>query len=111
GIAGFISLKPSATDTIQRLTEVIRHRGPDDEGFALFSRDSSRIYGGPDTPRAVYEASLPYTPRGPIGADANQAVEIALGFRRLAIIDVSPAGQQPVCRPARRSWVTFNAQW
>src|SRR5437762_6243482 len=105
GIAGFIPFKPLAGDTIRSLSDIIRHRGPDDEGYAIFEGGSNHVYGGADTPRAVYEASLPYTPRGPIGADANRPADIALGFRRLAIIDVSPAGHQPMCRPDRRSWI------
>src|SRR5882757_1230773 len=108
GIAGFIPFKPSAGDTIQRMTDSIRHRGPDDEGFALFESESTHIFGGRDTPRAVYDAGLPYTPRGPMGAHANHATQVALGFRRLAIIDVSPAGHQPMSRPDRRSWIVFN---
>lgn len=34
----------------------------------------------------------------------------AFGQRRLAILDLSPAGRQPMTRPDRPSWITFNGE-
>ncbi len=55
------------------MTQVITHRGPDDEG--------SYISGS-----------------------------LGLGFRRLAILDLSPAGHQPMSDPSGRVWVIFNGE-
>ena len=39
GISGFLDLETGVdTDVLQRMTAVIRHRGPDDEGYALIGR-------------------------------------------------------------------------
>lgn len=41
----------------------------------------------------------------------NQGGPLALfGHRRLAIIDLSPAGHQPMCDPATGNWITFNGE-
>ncbi len=69
--------------TLKRMTDVIRHRGPDAEGF--------------------YTSDLlahPYP-----GALAG----VALGHRRLSIIDVA-GGQQPLANEDETVWVTFNGE-
>jgi asparagine synthase (glutamine-hydrolysing) len=35
---------------------------------------------------------------------------VALGHRRLSIIDLSPAGHQPMATPQRDLWITFNGE-
>lgn len=35
---------------------------------------------------------------------------VGLGHRRLAIIDLSPAGQNPMCNEDGRIWITFNGE-
>src|SRR4051812_26659625 len=111
GIAGFISFKPTPANTILRMTEAVRHRGPDDEGYALFGAASPpTLFGGRDTPAAVYAADMPYAPRQAISSDAASFDAVALGFRRLAIIDVSAAGHQPMCRPDGRVWIVYNGE-
>jgi asparagine synthase (glutamine-hydrolysing) len=50
--------------------------------------------------------------RGPdddgVYLDAERGV--ALGFRRLAIIDLTPLGHQPMRSPRGRYWITFNGE-
>lgn len=80
GIAGFLDPScSSSTDTIknliERMTDVILHRGPDDSGSWM---------------------------------DAENG--IALGFRRLSIIDLSPAGHQPMASADGRYIIIFNGE-
>src|SRR3954468_24006896 len=35
---------------------------------------------------------------------------VALGHRRLAIIDLSPAGLQPMCNEDESVWIVFNGE-
>jgi len=80
GIAGFVesagTVSPFAPDEsralVHRMCDVIRHRGPDDEG---------------------------------VWVDEG----IALGMRRLSIIDLS-TGHQPIHNEDRTVWIVFNGE-
>jgi asparagine synthase (glutamine-hydrolysing) len=48
--------------------------------------------------------------RGPDGEGAFTCGPIGLGHRRLAILDLSSAGRQPMCDESARIWVTFNGE-
>lgn len=58
---------------LKRMTDIIRHRGPDDDGYFL---------------------------AGPVG----------LGFRRLSILDLSPAGHQPMTLAEAGVTLVFNGE-
>lgn len=91
------------------MMDVIRHRGPDDEGVVVFTQDSSPlILGGSDTPDAVFHSSLAYAPRYYIRGDEKGAV--AMGHRRLSIVDLTPAGHQPMCCDEGRFWIIYNGE-
>jgi asparagine synthase (glutamine-hydrolysing) len=74
GIAGFASIQPekSATETLERMTGAIRHRGPDDSGF--FHDEF-----------------------------------VALGHRRLSIVDLA-LGHQPLGNESGDVWIVFNGE-
>jgi asparagine synthase (glutamine-hydrolysing) len=42
--------------------------------------------------------------------DPDTAVEVGLGNRRLAILDLSPLGHQPMCDPATGNWIVYNGE-
>lgn len=48
--------------------------------------------------------------RGPDGSGVEISGGIGLGHRRLAIIDLSPAGRQPMASSDRSVWITFNGE-
>src|ERR687895_539116 len=79
------------TDVLRRATRIVRHRGPDDEGYLLWSSGPhADVYAEAETSEATRVAhSLRTMP--PI-ADWR----VGMGHRRLSIVDLSPAGHQPM---------------
>ena len=114
GIAGIFCVDNGCNplEFIQGMTDSIRHRGPDDEGFAFFTSAGQRVwsYGGRDTPGNVYDADLTYTPMKEFSGQQHEDVLLALGHRRLSIIDLSPAGHQPMCTVDGRYWIVYNGE-
>lgn len=106
GITGGVWTRPERAlnaPTLQRMVAALRHRGPDDEGFFL---------AGPAT-----EGAAAMLPRPPVPATAAPgaragaapAIGVALGHRRLAIIDVS-GGRQPLANEDGSIWIVFNGE-
>jgi asparagine synthase (glutamine-hydrolysing) len=48
--------------------------------------------------------------RGPDDEGQYLSGALGLGFRRLSILDLSPAGHQPMADPSGRVWVVFNGE-
>jgi len=81
GIVGIVGHNARVSgDVLERATTSLAHRGPDDSGTVIL-RDSS-------------------------GAD----IEIGLGNRRLAILDLSPRGHQPMNDPSTGNWIVYNGE-
>jgi len=83
-----VSVRP-----IQRMCKVLAHRGPDDEG-AVFIKGNQYF--------EVKDSSE-------FSMDKN-GFEVALGHRRLSIIDLSPAAHQPMSNEDGRIWIVLNGE-
>ena len=106
GIFGAASSGSARVDVpaVLRALQIIRHRGPDGEGVFLHSRSRP------------FSANL-LTDDSPLGVDLphlnsvdNQGIQLALGHRRLAILDLSPLGHQPMASSDERLWTVFNGE-
>ncbi len=95
GICGEIGSNNTSTkpETIRRMCKVLAHRGPDDVGM-VFMKGSQYV-----------EAEHPST----FPLDQN-VFEVALGHRRLSIIDLSKAAHQPMCNEDGKIWIVFNGE-
>ena len=106
GILGILSQRPLtvAPGQLQAALTALRHRGPDDEGFLLFGNRSPAplAFAGSDT---VGGLGLP-----PLEAARTGDFTCAFGHRRLSIIDLSPAGHQPMSSSDDRYWITYNGE-
>src|SRR5271156_3923780 len=81
GIFGIVAHNACvSSEGLERATQSLAHRGPDDSGTVIL-RD-----------------------------DEGEAVEIGLGNRRLAILDLSPLGHQPMNDPATGNWIVYNGE-
>lgn len=95
------------------MTEIIKHRGPDDEGYAFFSLDSAlrpKLYGGKDTPQEIYHTPLSYAPKHSIEHFHLDNELLTFGHRRLSIVDLSILGHQPFGDPSGRYWIIYNGE-
>ncbi len=114
GIAGIINLNGKVQDIprhIKTMTDTIRHRGPDGEGFLFLNHEhSGEIISahGKDTPEQVISSSFNYSPKISIDNIQQNNFQFALGHRRLSIIDISPAGHQPMCDEEKKIWIIYN---
>lgn len=96
GVWNFDGVKGSH---LKNASELLRHRGPDDEGFTVFSENAATNFSGLDSAAAKSEK-----------LDANNPITCALLHRRLAILDLSPAGHQPMAHPRRNIHIVFNGE-
>jgi len=106
GIAGIYNLNydPVKTEDLIAMTNMVRHRGPDDEGYLLVNTQSEEACHchGDDTIE-YYKRQTPHI---------NQGIPTSLGFgfRRLSIIDLSPSGHQPMSNADGSMWIVFNGE-
>jgi len=82
GIAGIASLNENRVEPeiIKRMTDLLTHRGPDDEGLYLSRRENP-----------------------------NSKLTVGLGHRRLSIIDLE-GGHQPMANEEKSVWIVYNGE-
>ena len=111
GILGLISRTGDVPPVLADMSALIRHRGPDGEGFALFGGDAPPLVrGGPDTPAHVYSTQTPFAPERLIERGDYAGVRLALGHRRLSIVDLSASGHQPMASADQDHWIVYNGE-
>jgi len=96
GIAGIYNLDGAPVDlqVLRRMTDVQRHRGPDDQGFRLFS----------------FQDTCSIEPTTTTGRDVHGKWEGGLGFNRLSILDLSTDGHQPMLSSEGSVVIAFNGE-
>lgn len=106
GIAGIFNLnqKPIDQDRLVAMTKIIRHRGPDDEGYLLINTSSKNILHchSTDTIEEI-KAATPFLPN-------DFTANLGFGFRRLSIIDITAKGHQPMSNTDGSIWIIFNGE-
>lgn len=104
GIAGIISRESIHVPSLLKMSQTLRHRGPDDEGFFISDLNKQNHFlSGPD--------SIPNPDLQKLNTFHNEN-NFKLGFlhRRLSIIDLSPAGHQPMSLHDDNYIITYNGE-
>lgn len=102
GICGYYSFKNEiSSENILEMNNAIRHRGPDDEGFWISDGSKGESFSGSDSTQKIKEVF-------PVLNKINS--KIALGFRRLSIVDLSEKGHQPMLSDDKKITITFNGE-
>ncbi len=106
GINGIYNLNeaPVSLASLIKMNHSIRHRGPDDEGFTLINTQKNKTLGYSSGDTVAELRSL--LPSLPAVTDSN----LAFGFRRLSIIDLSSDGHQPMHDPETGNCCMFNGE-
>ncbi|MGB7924621.1 MAG: asparagine synthase (glutamine-hydrolyzing) [Pyrinomonadaceae bacterium] len=96
GIVGIYNLNGAAVEpqVLSRMTDIQRHRGPDDQGLRLFSLSQPRA-----TSLELEESYL-----------SNRKFEGGVGFNRLSILDLSEKGHQPMLNEDGSVFIIFNGE-
>jgi asparagine synthase (glutamine-hydrolysing) len=98
GISGVVASGHAEPDwqRFVSMTDLIAYRGPDDFGFAFWGVERQINRGS---------AADHYQMEPAFGG-----CRVALGNRRLSILDLSKAGHQPMSSQSRRTWITHNGE-
>lgn len=105
GILGVIGSEPAmAPSELRQALNTMRHRGPNDEGYAFFVAGTGSVdeASGEDTDPALRTHPFVETRKNPF--------DVALAHRRLSVLDVSPAGHQPMGSSDGRFWIVLNGE-
>ncbi len=103
GISGWANISGSFNkDVFRDMTNVIRHRGPDDEGYAFVTDDYINHLSGEDTKARGLSDLNEF--------EDDSSVLLGMGHRRLSILDLSEAGHQPFASEDGKIILTFNGE-
>lgn len=106
GIFGWITRgREVERNRVKEATQRMRHRGPDDEGYLLgrLSTKETRLAAGDETSGGLNHPSFQ-------NPDLLPGADLAFGFRRLSIHDLSELGHQPMGNPDQSVWIVFNGE-
>jgi len=102
GIAGIYQPQGIEIAEVVALSQTLKHRGPDDEGFFLSNTEQAQNCRGEDTIAELQ--SLKHL------SEINYSPNLALVHRRLSILDVSALGHQPLITADERYTIVFNGE-
>ena len=111
GIAGFYSSQGQSPLLVEKMCRLIKHRGPDGEGYVAFSEEMTKVHPlwSEDTSCKLKSRMSNEGNGGSIDGYSGLA-NLVMGHRRLAIVSTSDLGHQPMSSQDSRYWVAFNGE-
>jgi asparagine synthase (glutamine-hydrolysing) len=106
GINGIITGNNDLKQKIPALNKLLKHRGPDDEGFVLINSatDEYKQFSGDDSISEI-KSKYPHISQASYGN-----FDVVLANRRLSIIDLSERGHAPMPGLNGGVWITYNGE-
>ncbi len=102
GITGVYSRKVKVEAAwIKDITDVLKHRGPDDEGYLAINTTTDTLYKLSGADSKI---------KGPRIESFAYPVNLMLGHRRLSILDPSASGHQPMSNRDGSTWIIHNGE-
>ncbi len=103
GIGGIYNPDGFSPQTVIKMSETIRHRGPDDEGYSFV--DFKNVF----TPLRGKNTIKEMEYLKPVN-EVEGEIKLALLHRRLSIIDLKPSGHQPMSSMQNDLTIVFNGE-
>ena len=103
-----VSFKQNVANALllKEMTDAIKHRGPDDEGYLIKDKNGIRSFSGVDSPaeiQSVYplfnveiDSTFPAKGYSSVNPFKMGNFILGMGFRRLSILELKPIGHQPM---------------
>lgn len=105
GISGLISYNNYIdVDLLQRMNSLIKHRGPDDEGYLLIKEKDLELAYGDDSIEQIKQTAKN------VKELSDMKYTIGLGHRRLSILELSSLGHQPMADNNKEIYLVFNGE-
>jgi asparagine synthase (glutamine-hydrolysing) len=106
GINGIVTRDNTIKRKISALNQLLKHRGPDDEGFVMINSASGEFKQctGDDS-IAEIKSKHPH-----IDSVNPENFDVILAQRRLAIIDLSCNGHGPMPGVDNKIWISYNGE-
>lgn len=103
GISGIVNLNTpqKISASLHEMTKTMANRGPDDEGYVLFTNDNFYSFFGDD--------SIVKSPEH-ITSSYAYNFSVGFGFRHLKIVDDSFNNKQPMSNETKTYWIVFNGE-
>ncbi|MBI2265951.1 MAG: asparagine synthase (glutamine-hydrolyzing) [Armatimonadetes bacterium] len=117
GIAGIMRFDGGSVSPLllKSMCDAMAHRGPDDSGYLLIDSKSREDYPyreltDTDLERVRSEVSAQEISNWGPSVGNGRTWDVGFGHRRLSIIDLSPAGHQPMSNRDQTIWITYNGE-
>lgn len=106
GINGIITKTDNYKKSLAQMNDLVKHRGPDDEGYVLINSGSNSFL------QCSGNDSIPYIKdKYQNFKHANlENYDVLFAHRRLSIIDLSENGHCPMSSIDNNIWITFNGE-